>query len=497
MKIHIIIILGACLILTSCNEEVLEVNSTTQISSETFWQTEKDIQLAIDGTYRSLSDVEQNFIYYDVLSDNAYNNYPWEGYKALADGTHDNRNPAVIDWMWDGCFIGIGRANVVLDNLESVEGLSEDFSSSVKGEALFLRAYFYFRLTEFYGGVPVILESPVLEHGQLPRDSKETVVEQIIRDLDEAAALLPASQSEVGRATKGAAVALKARVLLYNERWNEAAIAAREVMEMEYSLFNNYRDLFRQANENNEEVIFDVQYRSPEQGNFYELYLGSFSIGGWSSVVPMQSLVDDYEMTDGLSIEDSPLFDPAQPYENRDPRLKQTIFVPGVTANGIENHEGEYTGFTFKKYTEYDETGVVSPTPWPTQTGANAIILRYAEILLTYAEAKNEESGPDQSVYDALNTLRARPTVEMPPVTAGLTQAQMREFIRHERRIELALEGTRYSDIRRWGIAEELLNGLVDPGGTRVFDRAKHYLWPIPGKEFDIEGTQLDQNPRF
>ena len=486
------------LVLTSCTKDILEVSSTTQISSETFWKTESDVRLAIDGTYRTLADLEQGYLYHDVMTDNAYNNYPWEGYKAIGDGTHTPDGPGAISWVWNDCFKGIGRANVVLDNFESVEGLSDEFKKSVNGEALFLRAYFYYKLVDHYGGVPIFLESPKLDHGQQARNTKEEVVTQILLDLDDAASLLPISQSQTGRVTKGAALALKARVLLYNERWSDAADAAKVVMDMnKYSLFPNYRDLFRGENENNNEVIFDVQYKAPEQGNFNVLYLGSFTIGGWSSVVPMQNLVDAYEMLDGQSILDSPMYDETNPYEKRDPRLKQTIFVPGVTANGNENHQGEYTGYSFKKHTEYDEDDVVDVTGYPNKTGINNIILRYADILLMYAEAKNEASGPDQSVYDAINEVRARPTVEMPELPSGLSKDQMREAIRHERRIELVLEGTRYSDIKRWKLAENILDGLVDPGGTRAFDASKHYLWPIPQKEFDIEGTGLIQNPNW
>lgn len=496
MKTYVKLILGVFFVLTSCSDEVLDVASSTQISSETFWKTEADVRLAVNGEYSALAGVESNYIYYDVLSDNAYGNYPWEGYKALADGTHNPRSGGVIDWIWSGCYSGIGRANVVLDNYEKVPNLSTDYKKSVRGESLFLRAYFYFRLTEFYGGVPLVLTSPKLADGQLPRETKENVVKQIIADLDEAASLLPATQSEIGKATKGAAKALKARVLLYNENWAEAAATAKETMSMGYSLFPNYRDLFREANENNSEVIFDVQYKSPEQGNYVALYLASYSIGGWSSIVPMRNLVDDYEMTDGKSINQSSLYNSSKPYDNRDPRLKQTISVPGATINGIPDHEGEFGGFMFKKYTEYDETGVISGPSDAVGGGINMIIFRYAEMLLTYAEAKNEVSGPDQSVYDAINAIRTRSTVNMPALPAGLSKDQMRQVIRHERRIELALEGTRYSDIRRWKTAEGILNGLADPGGVRVFT-TKDYLWPIPGREFDIEGNKLVQNPGY
>lgn len=496
MKTYVKLILGIFLVLCSCTQEVLEVNSSTKISSETFWKTESDVRLAVNGEYSTLANLESNYIYYDVLSDNAYGNYPWEGYKTIADGTHNSRSGGAIDWIWGTCFTGIGRANVVLDNYEKVGNLSDDFKKSVRGESLFLRAYFYFRLTEFYGGVPIILRSPKLEDGQLPRDTKENVVKQIIADLDEAASLLPSTQPEVGKATKGAAIALKARVMLYNENWAEAVTAAQEIMSMGYSLYPNYRDLFREANENNDEVIFDVQFKSPEEGNYFALYLASYTIGGWSSIVPMQNLADDYEMTDGKPSSQSPLYDSSNPYNNRDPRLKQTISVPGATVNGIVGHEGEFGGFMFKKYTEYDETGVFGPPSDAVAAGINAIIFRYAEILLIYAEAKNEISGPDQSVYDAINKVRTRPSVNMPAIPPGLSKDQMRQVIRHERRIELVLEGTRYSDLRRWKTAEGILNGLADPGGIRVFTN-KDYLWPIPGKEFDIEGTKLVQNPGY
>ncbi|MCK0158251.1 RagB/SusD family nutrient uptake outer membrane protein [Cellulophaga sp. F20128] len=497
MKTYIKLILGLSLILTSCTKDVIEVASSTNISSETFWKTETDARLALNGIYNSLAGLEQNYIYYDVMSDNAYNNYPWEGYKAIADGTHDARGPGVIGWIWSSCFQGIGRANVLLDNVDNVEGLDEDFKNSAIGEALFLRAYFYFKLSDFYGGVPIITESPKIEHSELPRDTKEAVINQIIDDLDQAYNHLPITQTEVGKATKGAARALKARVELYNERWEDAAISAQEVLGMGYTLFPEYRDLFRQANENNEEVIFDVQYISPEQGNLIELYLGSYTVGGWSSVVPLQNMIDEYEMIDGMSISDSPLYDPENPYDNRDPRLKQTISVPGATINGIVDHVGEFGGYCFKKYTEYDEIGVVSPTPYPTETGQNVIILRLASVLLTYAEAQNEAVGPDASVYDAINEIRARPSVNMPPLPLGLSKSQMREAIRHERRVELLLEGTRYSDIRRWGIAEQVMDGLTDPGGIRSFNPDRDYLFPIPAGEFDIEGTALEQNPNY
>ncbi|MCM4173345.1 RagB/SusD family nutrient uptake outer membrane protein [Arenibacter sp. TNZ] len=493
--IYLLLVLG---LVSSCDKDVLEVSSTTQISAETFWKTESDAKLGIDGVYNRLQSYASNYLYTDAVADNAYSNYPWEGFKAIADGTHDARGPGSIDWFWDDFWKGIGRANTLLDNIDAVE-MDEAIKTRMKGEALFLRAYFYFQLTDFYGGVPLILEAPKLEHGALPRNTKEAVVDQIIVDLNAAAGMLETTASETGRATEGAAIALKAKVLLFNNRNAEAAVAANEVMGMGYSLFPSYRDLFKEENENNEEVIFDAQFKSPEVGNFYELYIGADGGGGWASIMPLPELVADYDMVDGLPTSTSPLYDPANPYENRDPRLKQTLFVPGSTYNnGVPlNDLNTYTGFAFKKYTEYDEDTNVTPTGYPTTTGLNVIILRYAEILLIYAEAQNEAVGPDASVYAALKELRSRPSVMMPDIPAGLSQAQMREVIRHERRVELAMEGKRYSDVRRWGIAEDVMNGIVDPGGTRTFNPSRDYLWPIPGKQFDLPDNTLEQNPNY
>ncbi|MEN8117097.1 MAG: RagB/SusD family nutrient uptake outer membrane protein [Bacteroidota bacterium] len=496
-------LLLAFLIVSSCTQDVLEVYSTTKVSAETFWKTESDANLALNGVYNRLGSYVQNYLYLDVVADNAYNNYPWEGFKAIADGTHDVWGPGAINWLWDDAYRGIGRANTFLDNIDNVN-MPEAKKTVMKGEAIFLRAYFYQQLSDLYGGVPIVLETPILEHGALPRDSKSDVVAQIVKDLDAAAGMLPETASYPGQATVGAAIALKARVLLYDEQWGDAASAASQVINMNYSLYPNYRDMFKLEHENNEEVIFDAQYISPEQGNFFDLYLGAGGGTGWQSIVPLQELVDDFEMTDGKAIDESDLYDAENPYENRDPRLKQSIFVTGSDYNGIGplafqsgTPPKSYTGFCFKKYTPYDEGVYVEKIGYPTGTGNNIILMRYADVLLMYAEAKNEVSGPDASVYDAINQVRSRESIQMPDIPAGLSKDEMREVIHHERRVEFALEGTRYSDIRRWGIAEDLLDGLVDFGGTRKFNAGRDYLWPIPGKLFDLPDNALEQNPGY
>lgn len=332
----------------------------------------------------------------------------------------------------------------------------------------------------------------------MPRTPKEEVVAQIISDLDEAAGLLPVSNSssDKGRVTKGAALALKARILLYNEKWTEAATAAKEVIDLEvYGLFPDYRGMYMPVNENNEEVIFDIQYQLPEfqQGMDHVIYV-------LNRPAPLKGLVDAYLMIDGKSIDESPLFDKANPYENRDPRLLQTIVCIGYPYNGriTVSDDVVTTGFGQKKLTAYPDDQKITINQG--NSDLNFIVIRYAEVLLTYAEALNEASAaPGDEVYEALNKIRSRPTVDMPEIEQGLNKEQMRDVIRLERRIELACEGFYYSDIRRWRIAEFVNNGPIHNYKgvvieNRSFNKDRDYLWAIPSTEIQ-ENNQLTQNP--
>jgi hypothetical protein len=339
----------------------------------------------------------------------------------------------------------------------------------------------------------------------------------VLKDLDEAIPGLPVTipAEENGRATQGAALALKARVLLYESRWDEAAAAAKAVMDLNvYHLFPSYRGLFLPQNENNSEVIFDVQFKQPEYPSAWDTYLGIYDGNiltaaiGWSSIEPTTDFVDEYEMKDGsVWTPTNPIADPADKYNNRDPRLDQTIFRKGKKYNGVpypvdaDGYPGIYTGFSFKKYTIYDTAA--GPQVDYNKSEINGIILRYADVLLMYAEAKNESSGVDQSVYDAVNAVRER--AGMPDLPAGLNQDQMRDRIRHERRMEFVIEGLYYSDVRRWKIAESVLNRDVELDGSykrgimddRTFDPAKDYVWPIPQREIDYSQKAIEQNPNY
>lgn len=495
-----IINVGLAVILTcsfySCENDFLDTTATDSYNDETWWKTESQVISTINGCYAVLRNDQiggTTHLREDNLTPNSWD---MGGDEPVSVGAHNASNDDRFQNKWDANFMGIGRTNYLLENIDKVN-MSSTLNQRIKGEAYFLRALFYSNLVKYFGGVPLILDAPdFAEHRNLPRNSREEVLSQVLADLDDAIAVLPLSYSgaDRGRATKGAALALKARVLLFESRWSEVAQLTKELIDMkQFSLFPNYRDLFMQANEFNNEVIFDIQFKAPEFYNSYDVILVQ-----QQNVVPTLDLVNSYLMKDGLPIQESPLYDPANPYENRDPRLKQTVVLPGQMFRGIIRPEGHYygTGFGLKKYTSYKDD-VVQPDV--VQSHTNFILIRYADVLLMYAEAQNEAAGPDLSVYDAVNLVRDR--AGMPDIPEGLSKEQLREVIRHERRIEFVNESLYYHDIRRWRTAEVVLNAQVlNKNGevvrTRSFNPQRDYLWPI--HEITIqENPALEQNPGY
>jgi len=489
----------SCIIWTivACNEDVLEINPTDQYSIETFWVTEEHANAGLTGCYQVLRSMFGSLYETDMVTPNAWGYNENGGLGPLARGVQLTTDPALAG-RWNVSYSGIGRTNTFLDNINGIN-MDENLKISMIGEAKFLRALYYFQLVNYFGDVPLILETPDAGlHSDLPRDPKALVVTQILKDLEEASNVLPVTygDKDTGRATKGAALSLKARLLLYDEDWSAAAATAKEVIDLNaYSLFPNYRELFMLENENNEEVVFNVEFLAPRFTNNYDQ-----SIYILNTPAPLKDLVDSYLMTDGLSTQESPLFDPSMPYENRDPRLHQSIACIGYPFNGktTELSDVVNTGFGMKKFTSFsdDISNIVPPN-----TELNPIVIRYAEILLAYAEAQNEAVGPDPSVYEALNTLRSRPSVNMPEIQNGLSKEEMRELIRLERRIELAFEGLYYSDIRRWQTAEVVNNGPIynyegNVITNRTFNKDRDYLWPVPFVQIQ-ENPELTQNPGY
>ena len=529
------------LVLAGCSDDFLERSPSDQVSSTNFFTQEKDLVYAVNAVYAAIGfnswettyGYSTDLLRIENLTDNALDHHSWNAGYRLADGS-----ASAYDWYvehrWRERYRGIQRANRIFEGADGVTDILTEKKLRLLAEAKFLRAYFYFDLVYLFGDVPFITNSLTPdEAAESTRTDKQTILNAMVEDLSEAATDLPDvySSDDLGRVTKGAAISLKARILLYQEKWAEAASAAKEVMDMSiYSIYPSYQKMFTYEGINNSEVIFDLQEMHEKQWNFTMQNYGPNSTGGWSSGCPLQSLVDSYECTDGNTIDVSPLFDPNQPYANRDPRLTHSILypgndwrggvfnsIPGATYPGKEIVSGDdltdgtggqwnktATGYNWLKY--ISEEDIDNGDYW---NGAiHFILIRYAEILLTYAEAKIENDDIDQSVYDAINEVRQRPDVNMPLITPGKTKEQLRTIVRRERRVELAFEGLRLLDIRRWKIAEQVMPGTPDgltytdpisseevtlSWGERSFNPNKHYLWPIPQAEIDI--SHLEQNP--
>jgi hypothetical protein len=275
-----------------------------------------------------------------------------------------------------------------------------------------------------------------------------------------------------------------------------------------FDLSNNYAAIFRTAGQANAavniEIMFSTQYLAPTVPQRTSPGAAGMDIElGWYSLMqPYKDLVDDYQMTDGLSITESPLYSAATPYANRDPRLNLTIKLPGETWTNPNTGivwSGSYvpaTGFITEKYV--DLTRAPFTTTTATSTDQDYVHLRYADILLMYAEAKNEVSGPDATVYAAINAVRGRAGIAMPPVDQVRydTKEEVREFIRHERRIEFALEGQRYNDLKRWHIAHIKLPTLSTPASVPLKFEEKNYFLPFQQSELD-NNRQLVQNDGY
>jgi hypothetical protein len=530
-------------------------------SDVNFFRTEGELELAINGVYNNLWWHVSNHQALQSLDNTTDIGFLRDGpIRDLANGSTTTTSQG-IEAFWTHLYHGISRANNILSNMhKSQDQVSDDFLIRIEAEAKFLRSYFYHFLLEMHGDVPLLSEIPSLEESNISRSPKSEVVDFIISDLEYAADKLPLSWqgNEEGRATKGAALALIARVALYNGEYDLAIQASQEVMDLNaYLLYPNYEELFQYEGIRNSEVILDVPYLQGIRVHEYPQRAGSRLIGSFSSIVPSQFMVDSYLVSDGLPVDKSPRYNPSQPFMNRDPRLYASIVIPqselagfifethpdsiqtwrvenGIKTVRVANQDvtnpfATFTGYLWRKYS--------SPIDYPLRNRAselNFILIRYAEVLLINAEAKIELNNIDQSVLDAMNKVRSRAygvdftqTDGYPEITTT-DQSELRMILRNERKVELANEGFRLFDIRRWGIADIVMNGplIGRPHGSyedvpnpptinlhsghpeyganlhlyrqviqRSF-RSRDWLYPIPQSEINVN-ENITQNPGY
>lgn len=510
----------------SCDADLLEAVPNDRILSANFWQTPNDALLAVNSLYNDLEGV--NLLSFDALTDIAHTNEPFDVQAYIEQGSYDALNNKIYS-TWAGAYTGIAAVNFFLENVGKVAFSDETLLERYKAEARTLRAYQYIKLVPLFGDVPLVKQTLTLEESRkLTREKAAVVWEFVDKELEEASEWLPYSSEyetkDRGRISKGAALGLKARAALYAGEYRKAADAANRVITSgKHSLYPYYEKLFRYEAENNPEVLLDKQFISGSYTHNVFYLIGPYSQKNANSYyVPTKAAVDLYQTADGKDITAAASgYDAAHPYANRDARLHFSIFLDGDTLpNPSDNifrpapnsgsndaigksYHNSTTGFNIKKYFNVEDYADIN------KSHINIILLRYAEVLLTYAEAKVELNEIDRSVYDAINLVRnGRDDVALPDIPEGTQQAALREIVRRERAVELAFEGLRLADIRRWRIAEDVLPGkiygitYVDDNNqtkvyelavTRAFNPGRDYLWPVPQKERDLNPS-LSQN---
>ena len=533
--------------LSSCKKDFLERTPGVNLNEEDVF---KDPVLATnfaDKTYTFLVDDYARFDDHrgasSQASDEAVSGGSNYSIRYLNQGLfHDHSDKVAslndIRDIWARSYAGIRNANQMLEALPGVPWTAVQSPVRIEGEMRFLRAFFYFELIKRFGGVPIIDHVyGANENIDIPRNSYQECLSFIIADLDKAEAQLPVDYevSNYGRATLGAAKALRSRVLLYaasklnNEsndpaKWAAAAAAAKSVMDMnKYQLQATYNDILN-VPESPEYIM--IKIRGPRVNSDNKIVdfsqsPGSGAISG--SMNPTQNHVDLYEMTNGKAITDPASgYNPQDPYANRDPRLSGNVLYNNQTwqSRRLQMYDGG------KDYNStnpiYTATRYYCRKYWPEPYIRNVagtallnfVFFRYAEVLLNYAEAQNEAAGPDASVYSAINQIRSRSSVNMPALPAGLSKDQMRERIRNERAVELAFEDHRWYDIMRWKIGPDVvakpmygMDVKLNSNGTFTYTKVllpntyqKVFLdymhrYPVPRTEIYKSNGQLTQNP--
>lgn len=523
-KIISILFLGACtLFITSCSD-FMDLNPTTQPSDETFWKTENDFNMALAGIYgdlRSNNYFNAQYGLWDALTDNMYAGHNEGATGDICRGNVEADLGGYVRNIFTSAYSSLARINIFLEHVEANQSLSADVKKRMLGEGKFFRAFHHMFLFLCYGDVPIVSKMLSLDEQYPAKEPAEKVYENILADFDEAINDLPdVTYAEGGgHTTKSAAKAFKAKVMLQHAYTK--GVANQEEMKQIVSLLESisgyalqptYSDLFEdKKQEESPEIMFSVKNLAPNSCSGLDMYMTN-----WLMYCPLRNLVDEFEMKgegSWLSSEEAKQINEeilnsddveaaererAKLFVNRDARLSASIFHSMHPFPELRYIAGEtdFTGFGCYKYLQRDQTlaagdlldGEVSPQ--------DMILMRYGYVLLMIAEAENEVNGPTAKVYDAVNQIRQRAGQNVLPT--GLSQAQMREKIRHEWRVETAFEGLHYFEMKRWHTLGDIVK-IKDPKFTDYQPRfeERFYLWPIPQSEIDKAHGALEQNPDY
>jgi len=490
MKKIIITFLFSAGLLVSCTE--LEVTPTSFVTEDNYFITQDDAVASVTAVYASLSidPGEQSLfgrnLYFltDMGSDYAAAGVSATNpqVRAMSSLTHDATNDRV-QVAWRQIYNGINRANVSIDNIPKVAG-NEVIKTRLINEAKFIRGLLYFQAVRLWGGVPIVLhEAKSINLGDLKtnRATVEEVYTQIIQDLTDAEALPPTyTAADAGRATSGAAKAILAKVYLTRKDWTNAILKAREVINggYGYALFEDFQDIFTKTKKNGKEHIFSVQFEPNQAGNGSSgSTFQSTSFTGFTATEPADIISDVALFYD--------IYAPGD--KRRDVSYAKQLLNP--TTGTLYT----FPKPIFKKY--LDLTNLATPG----NVAINFPIIRYADILLSLAEAINEQSGPTAETYELINQVRRRAFGK--PITtpdaavdlAGLNQTTFRAAIQEERKKEFVQEGQRWFDLVRWGTLVTEVKKVTAKNSVSE----RNNLYPIPQSERNINPDGLPQNPGY
>lgn len=509
--------------LSSCTDKFLDAVPNDQLSGATFWKTESDINMALAGAYRGWEN-GMDVVMRDAMTDNDYSWMAVTGYQQVGNGTVNPQNVSIGNGGRVFSYAQIRKYNSFLEN---IEGMTIDgaLKEKLKAEVRFLRAYDYFLKSMFFGDMPLITKT--IPSTELPSRTPVAQIHAFILDeLDKISKILPVQNNITakGHMTKGSALALKARLELYMGKYVDAMASSKAVIDMGvYELYPNYEQLFyRQNKGNNKEAIAEIQHIQNDYATSIPWQRLPAWKGGYSENAVSRSIVDEYETKNGLKITEDPTYDPQNPFDNRDPRLAMSIAYPGSTWFGriYTALDPQFGGSSNPDYYLNDGSKAAQMSKKYLDAGiqnaerqnfdAPIMVIRLAEMYLTYAEAAVESGQNLSQGLTYLNMVRKR---------AGQIEATTltRELVRRERRVELAFEGLRYFDIKRWDIGATVMSGPYYGSrlgtvnqttgkvtwGTgyivvenRTFYPLRKYLLPIPQSEIDVN-PKMTQNPGY
>ncbi len=500
---YVLILFSVFCFMTACNDDFIEVENKEVLTEESFWQTEEHALQALTAAYAALHSAsgskwaffEEMYIAMSYRGDDIINNSSEIYGRSLSNFTNTTEESSPYN-VWLASYSGIGRANQIIARVPAMDAVDQDQKNVIVAEAKFLRGLYYFWLVTGFENVPLVTTFETNPDNLFPSQSSSAQVwTQIENDLQQAEGALPDAHGAqwTGRATKGAAKALLGKVYLFQEKWGDAETKLGEVVgSNNYALLDNYADNFNGNGENGSESLFEIQFSGDrsngnDERHPFNFEVSPYTFGGWELFYPSEWLVEEMKK----DVDEN---------GNISERVYESIFFEDPQANMYSLDDGTEIQYSqvasdlnqpnyFKKYSFNADENFYS--------GTNIALIRYADVLLMYAEALNENGKTDDAITE-VNKVRERGRAA--PLS-GLNQEELRQQIRHhERPVELAMEfGIRWFDLYRWQKGsvspESIKNTLMEHGLPFAENfQDKHLIFPIPLQEININ-PNLQQNP--